>query len=98
MLKLKELFVVCLVIILGIVVLSTSNFSSKQSAIIAEVTPTYSPASTSTPTKIIWTGKIHWGMTYGRLLFENLNPSAEYKYFIAEPDDVIEDGVGYPNH
>lgn len=49
-------------------------------------------STTFTPIEIIWTGKIHGVMTYGRLLFKNLDPDAEYKYFIAEPDDVISDG------
>lgn len=48
--------------------------------------------STFIPTEIVWTGKVHWHMTYGRILFENLDPNAEYKYFIAEPYDVISDG------
>lgn len=48
--------------------------------------------STFTPIEIVWTGKIHWRLTYGRILLKNLNPDAEYKYFIAEPDDVIPDG------
>src|SRR3989338_4923349 len=44
------------------------------------------------PVKITWTGKIHWIMTYGRILFKNLTPNNSYEYFIAEPDDVIVDG------
>lgn len=93
---LNETFVVFLFIILGIIVLTTynSNFSSKQPIIIAEAALAYLPAPipTFTPVEITWTGKIHWYMTYGRRLFENLTPGVEYKYFIAEPDDVIEDG------
>ena len=50
------------------------------------------PANLYTPTPIVWTGKIHWYMTYGRRLFENLIPGSEYKYFIAEPEDVIYEG------
>ncbi len=42
---------------------------------------------------VTWVGKIHWVMTYGRLLFQNLTPNVDYEYFIAEPDDVISDGA-----
>ena len=48
--------------------------------------------SDNSPREINWIGKVHWFMTYGRLLFENLNTESEYRYFIAEPYDVIEDG------
>lgn len=43
--------------------------------------------------EIVWIGKIHGRMTYGRLLLENLESNAEYKYFIVEPDDVISNGA-----
>ena len=48
--------------------------------------------STFTPIEVVWTGRVHWRLTYGRILFENLDPNAEYEYFIAEPNDVISDG------
>ena len=42
--------------------------------------------------QISWVGKVHVYMTYGRLLIQNLDPGADYKFFIIEPHDVIEDG------
>lgn len=33
------------------------------------------------------------GMTYGRIRVRNLTPNTSFSYFIAEPDDVIEDGA-----
>jgi len=74
-------------ILFGIALISIVVFLSiKEKTVKENIEPTF------TPIEIVWTGKIDRTMTYGRLLFENLDTDAEYKYFIAEPDDVIADG------
>ncbi|GEM_PF-5961231 len=55
--------------------------------------PSFAQNSIGIESEIVWTGTPRFYMTYGRLLIKNLDPDAKYKYFIAEPDDVIEDGT-----
>lgn len=45
------------------------------------------------PKKVSLTGIAVAGMTYGRIRVRNLTPNTSFSYFIAEPDDVIEDGA-----
>jgi len=91
--KLFSIVVLSALVITLFISYNSFNSLSDEIANIAVVMSKPSLKPTFIPTPIVWTGKIHWGMTYGRLLFENLNPDAEYKYFIAEPDDVMEDDV-----
>jgi len=46
--------------------------------------------------KITLEGKAYKDMTYGRLVLKNVDPEAEYKYFIIEPDDFVK-GEGSPS-
>ncbi len=45
------------------------------------------------PQKINFTGNVVMWMTYGRILVKNVNLDSQFAYFIAEPDDVVEDGA-----
>jgi len=45
------------------------------------------------PIKVVWTGKVYQDMTYGRLVLENDDKSTKPKYFIIEPNDMIEEGA-----
>ena len=42
--------------------------------------------------EINFIGKVTKWMTYGRILVKNSDSESPFAYFIAEPDDVIEDG------
>src|SRR3989344_2809492 len=64
------------------------NNNQSETAIISDAALSLTPTQTPFPSfEITWTGKIFAYMTYGRQLFENLDPNAKYKYLIAEPDD-----------
>jgi hypothetical protein len=86
---------------LGVLVLGTilsikglNYISNNQTADISQATETSPSSSPMTQyQRVVLTGKIHWGMTYGRLLLENITPNSEYKYFVVDPPDMVEDGA-----
>ncbi len=45
------------------------------------------------PREVNLIGRVVTWMTYGRILVKNLAPHPSFMYFIAEPDDIIEDGA-----
>ncbi|KKR69851.1 MAG: hypothetical protein UU13_C0020G0002 [Candidatus Nomurabacteria bacterium GW2011_GWB1_40_7] len=71
-------------------VLSPASVSEKDSWGITHALSDFNPPNP--PVKIAWTGKVHGNLTYARLIFKNLTYGSRYKYFIAEPNDLIRNG------
>lgn len=67
------------------------KYQKKIEELPAEISDDFLPV---TKREIIeWEGRVHKYMTYGRRVFKNLDENSNYKYFIVEPHDYMEDGA-----
>lgn len=76
---------------LDLVLPNQALLTEKGSWQISHATSDFNPPNP--PVNIAWIGKAYGDLTYGRIIFKNLTSNNQYKYFIAEPNDLIKDGA-----
>lgn len=100
-------YLIIIFFVFGIFIFSKLTNPHKETANLLSAVASPSPIQTATvapsisedekklnpPREVNLMGRVVTWMTYGRILVKNLSPNPSFMYFIAEPDDVIEDGA-----